>query len=224
MSTETKKRLPIQVSPKGTAFFPKLSSPDEFKGKLTFNTGLILNHSDPGVDAFLDTIRKAHAAAYDTAVAEAETPRDKRRLKLSPDLPIRPCEDADGNEDPERVVVRFKRAAGGLTKKGEPWEFRLPIFTPTGKPFPASRRIGGGSTIRCAFTPVPYVIETGVCGVTLRLESVQVLDLVESGGALSFTGYGFEPEQGEDPFDETKTTTTDDDFARPTADEEDIPF
>lgn len=108
------------------------------------------------------------------------------------------------------LLFNFKMKASGVRKlpggKTEPWNSKPALFDAAGKPLKA-KAIWGGSEGKVSFTASPYFVEgTGTAGVSLRLNAVQVLELV-AGGDRKAGAYGFGTEEGyvggddEDDFD-----------------------
>ena len=62
-----------------------------------------------------------------------------------------------------------------------------------GSPLEQGVLIGNGSEVVINVTPSPYVVNPSTYGIQLRLNAVQVLDLVEFGGR-SASAFGFDTE------------------------------
>ena len=178
---------------KGTASFPRLNEPDtKFDADGNFNTKLILpaEIGEP-LSARFDKMRAAE-------VAEQEEANAGRAPRVN-DHPLNPEFDEDGNETGNWVLSCKMKASGKAKKTGKPWSRKLPIFDAQGKA--TNVRVGGGSEIICAIEPISYAVpgkEKGkpivTCGVSLRLEAVQVLKL--AGSARDAGGFGFGAHEG----------------------------
>ncbi len=172
------------VSPKGTAKFPHLNTPDtKWKEEGEYRTELAVPAAEGA----------AFAARIDKAIADAVLSFSKeknKKLKPSDDKPYKV------DESTGEYIFKVKMRASGVSKKnGETWTKKLPLFDAKGNPVQA--KIGGGSLIRCSGELGPYFtpLQGGKVGVTLYLTAVQVLELREWGNRDA-SGYGFEVEDG----------------------------
>lgn len=213
----------ILVSPKGLAVYPHLDAPDfKFKEEGEFSTKLRM----PAADAakLVKRIEEEHKKAQE--IAKQENP--KKKIKESQ---YRPYEE---DEETGEVIFSFKMGHKITRKKdGKVIELWPALFDAAGKPLPKGVKIGGGSTLRVAFTFNHYYTPLVGAGVGLRLEAVQVIDLKEW-GERSADSFGFEVEEGfsaddldEDsirtPFDEEEDVDEDNDMDHED-DEEDADF
>lgn len=200
-------RLVKIVTPPGIASYPHLTTPDTYKGKTEYKTSLILDPADDGVQEFLDKVEAASKKAYDEGRAAMEEQLESAKGKalktlkeqletLKMTLPFEPQYD-DAGEETGKVVVKFKCLAGGVyqtgNKKGEQWTRNMPIFdSAKNKLDPKGLRLWGGSTIRVQAEMNPYCMgSTEKAGISLRLYSVQVLEL-SGGGGDDGDGFGVE--------------------------------
>lgn len=178
------------TSPKGRAVYPRLNSPDtKFEKCGIYKIGLAVPKAE--AEELIKTITKLQQEA----IAEGKQKVQKGKKVKIADLPF--------NEDEEtgEVTFNFKMKASGKTKEGEKWERRPAIFDAHAKPL-KDAKIGGGSICKVSFEPRPYYVASIGAGVQLRLEAVQVLELVEFGGSAS--SYGFDAEEpDEEPGEET---------------------
>jgi len=177
---------------RGTASFPRLNEPDtKFDAAGVFNTKLILSaEAAAPLVARFDQMRDAEVSR------QAELSNGKKPVVN--DHPLNPEYDEDGAET-GNWVLSCKMKASGISKKGKAWSRQLPLFDSLGSP--TSVRITGGSDIICAIEPITYAVagkEKGkpivTCGVSLRLEAVQLLQT--SGGSRDAGGYGFGQHEG----------------------------
>jgi hypothetical protein len=112
--------------------------------------------------------------------------------------------DKESEEPTGEIEFKFKCKAGGTTKAGKEWKRTVAIFDAKGNPAKGVKEIWGGTEGKVSFTASPYfVAATGTVGLSLRLEAVQILNLV-SGGSRDAAGYGFGKEEGD--FDATEET------------------
>ena len=189
----SKQKLLQMVTPPGIAVYPKLNEPDtKFKAAGEYQTRLRLQLADAKVQSFVETIDEA----YDAAIAQAkkDNPAKAKSMK-SADKPYKVVCDEEGNETGE-IEFNFKMAASGVSKKTQkPWTRRPSLFDAKGQPLPADTKVGGGSTIKVSFEIMPFYAPAVGAGLSLRLQAVQVLDLVEYGQRTA-SAYGFEEEDG----------------------------
>jgi hypothetical protein len=170
----------IQV--RGIAQFPHLNTPDtKFEAHGVFKTTLELTAevAAPLIERFTAE-RAAKAAEY-------EKMKKGKKAKLA-DLPIVPQTDEEGAETGAYELKLKMIASGTSFRTGKPYVRKLPLFDGGGKP--TNARVGGGSELICAFEPNPWANAKGEVSVTCYLEAVQVLRLVDGGGATA-GAYGF---------------------------------
>lgn len=199
------------ITPKGTAIYPKLDKPDtKFDADGVYETRLKF---DP---AATDGMIGRASATWAEIVEKAEAVRDeflattkkalaagdgKQKLKAKSitvlEFGADPDVDDDGNET-GLVVIKAKMKASGVSKKdGKPWSRKPTLFDSKGKPMPeGSKPVWGGSVLKVAAEVTPYYnAKDNVVGITLRLNAVQVIDLV-SGQGRDASAYGFGEEDG----------------------------
>lgn len=192
----------LSVSPKGTFVYPWLNKPDtKFKEEGEYRVRLRCKADAPGVEDLIEAIDEGVAQAVATARSEAANPAKAKKVKPCEDKPYQMEEDDDGNET-GYVLFNFKMKASGVSKKsGETWERRPRIFDATGTPLPKGTSIGGGTVGKISFELAEfYNVKLGA-GVTLRMEGVQVIKLVEFGGRDA-KGYGFGDESEDEDYEE----------------------
>ena len=176
-------------TPTGVAVFPRLQEPDyKFQSAGEFSVNLRLTEKDARplithLEKMLDAWRKPN-------------------LKKAP-LPIKPSVDEDGNETGD-WDFKFKMKHNGTTKTGKSWTQRPKLYDSKLEGYNGGT-IGGGSKIAVNFVPAAYYTPALGCGLTFRLNAVQVVELREyikqDAAALGFTkqeGYK-SPEAEEKP-------------------------
>lgn len=199
------------ITPKGTAIYPKLDKPDtKFDADGVYEVKLKF---DP---AATDGVIGKTSATWAEIVEKAEAVRDeflastkkelaagdgKQKLKAKNitalDFGNEQDVDDDGNET-GLIVIKAKMKASGTSKKdGKPWTRKPTLFDAKGKPLPANAPpIWGGSQLKVAAEAAPYYnAKDNVVGVTLRLNAVQVIELV-SGQGRTASAFGFGEEDG----------------------------
>ena len=194
----------LLTTPKGVFVYPRLSTPDtkfneagvySVKVKLEGKEAAALKKEiDAGIKASLEAARK-----------EAKNPVKAKKMKQA-DPPY--SEQEDGSTD-----FNFKMTASGISKKTDkPWSRKPALFDAKGKPLAEDLMIGGGSVGKVSYEMSPFYTALVGAGVSLRLEAVQIIELVEWTGGTA-TSYGFEEEEGfgGDPDDEDEVPAADDD-------------
>lgn len=100
------------------------------------------------------------------------------------------------------IIFKFKTKATITTKAGDTIKKTVPVFDAKGNPVDVP--IGNGSIVRVAFQVIPYWKSSTNAGLTLYLDAVQVIKLIEYNCGGSFDSFGFTEEDGfvakDDPF------------------------
>jgi hypothetical protein len=110
--------------------------------------------------------------------------------------------DKDTEEETGYVIFKFKSKASGKNKKGERWTRKVPLFNAKGVLLKNPPNVWGGTEGKVSYEVAPYFIAgQGQAGISLRLQAVQILELV-SEGSRSASGYGFGEEDGYDEANE----------------------
>ena len=190
------------VTPKGTAIYPRLNTPDdkfvkegEYKVKLAFDA------DDADFQKFQDKVNKLVDEAFDAKVAELEEEgKGGVAKKLQKRYPFTVEEDQDTGEETGRITISSRSKASGVSKKG-PWNRKPSIFNAKGVKLANPPLIGGGSELKLSVQLAPYYAANDkTIGVSFRLEAAQVITLV-SGGSRTADDYGFGEEDGDDVSD-----------------------
>ena len=171
------------TSPFGKAIYPHLSKCDvRFKPEGEYKVNLSLK--DTQAQDLIKLVKKYQLKA----VKEAEEKTNKK-IKLAP-LPH--AADDEGN-----VIFKFKMKASGTNgKTGDTFKQRPALFDNELKPISPDITIWGGSILRVSFQPFPWYTPALGAGVSLRLKSVQVKDLVEGNGQTAEAN-GFDKVHGD---------------------------
>lgn len=200
MATQKQKTIHI-TTPVGTAGYPNFVVPDtKFVAGGVYKTDWIGDMADPKVVAILAQIDKASDEGFEAAkeqlateLAEAKTAKDKAKVQALIDNVTRhaPYEEVtdDANEPTGEVKLAMKMNATITKKDGTVIKQKPALFDAKGKP--ANCNPWSGSRIATRFEMVPYYMKsTGLAGVTLRLKSAQVVELVSgSGGSAASQGF-----------------------------------
>lgn len=200
------------TTPAGIAQWPWLNKPNtRFNPEGEYSCNLILEAED--AKSLCEKLDAIVEKTYQEAVAEAK-PQDKKRFTKAD--PYSPEFDDDGNET-GRIIIKTKNNAQFKAKDGSVFVFQPKIFDAKGGKVPAGTAVYGGSIIKIACQAKPYVISaTKACGVSLKLQAVQVIKLVAGGmGGDSMDSYGFGEEDGyeaeaSETFEEVAATTEED--------------
>lgn len=188
------------VTPFGIAQWPHLNKPDEYKGKLTYKCNVIV----PGTDAtelvakIVEETEKSYEETKAKLQEQAKNGKDgptkakaKKALEgLTKTLPFVDAVDDDGNETGD-IVLKCKANATFTDKKTQVEKsIKISLFDAKNKPLKES--IWGGSVLRISYSLIPYyVASANTCGVSIRIEGVQVKDLVSGSGGRSGAAMGF---------------------------------
>lgn len=158
------------TSPFGKAIYPHLTKCDvRFKPEGEYKVDLELG------EAPANNLVKILKEYQVKAVSEAKDKTGKKEIKTAP-LPYK--------KEDDKYVFKFKMKASGTNgKTGETFKQRPALFDSELKPInPEDTSIWGGSILRVSFQPFPWFTPALGAGVSLRLKSVQVKELVEGGG------------------------------------------
>jgi hypothetical protein len=193
------------VSPAGIAAYPFLNKPDEYKGKKQYKVTLRMGATES--EAFRAKIQeetdKTEAnvrAQLEERLADAKDGKTKAKVKtlmeeLEVGMPFSEAVDDDGNPN-GNYEFKFKCNAEFEDKKtGDMVQITVPLFDAKKKITKDS--IWSGSKLKIAYALVPYFVEGAkTCGVSLRIEGVQIIELVSGTGGRSAAALGFGEEEG----------------------------
>lgn len=196
MANKNSERVRI-TTPKGTATgFVALQTPStKFNANGVYSVALELEAKEG--EKLLKQINEIRAAKFKEVKDSGKKAKlvDITCLKLKGTTEV----DDDGNEtftpDPSgNYVLTAKLTAKGKTKEGKEYESKPALFDAKGLPFKSKKQIATGSTLRLQVEASGYFVAALGVGVSLKLKSVQVVDLVEYGGS-SFEDTGFDVEE-----------------------------
>ena len=167
---KTKQMKKQIVTPTGEALYPHLHEPDyKFDESGVYQTRLILSEAD------YNSVKGQYDEIYQ-AVYNTECEKAGKELKHNDSDPFRECE--------EGLYILAKQPAEKNTRAHGLIKFSIKAFNAQGKLIQMPR-VGTGSKLRLALEPKPWTVN-GKFGVTLRLRSVQIIDLVEYGNESVF--------------------------------------
>jgi Single-stranded DNA-binding protein, Bacteriophage T7 len=213
-----KNKYPTGSTPKGVAMYPTLSRPDTKYNKAgEFHIRVVIPRE--GNEDYFAKLDALSQEVFDQTKVELKEKKKIKNLKaLKLHVPYNEEYDSDTEEETGNLIVGSIKCTHNVTpKNGKSFQQTPKLFDSKGKKLNAHVRIGGGSTVRVAYTVIPfYNASTDSAGISLRLTAVKVLELVEWGdaGAESF-GFG-EEEEGFDFNEEDHEAS---DFSEDTEDE-----
>jgi hypothetical protein len=202
------------VSPAGIAVWPYLNSPDtKFDNGGAGEYKVSVKLTEDAAQPVIDKLQKI----LDQYQAE-EISQNPKVKQFTPRLPIEEEVDDQGNLT-GNWLLKVKQKAQITTANGIV-DMKVALFD--AKRRPTNAEIGGGSTLKVATTIVPYTMPSNkAVGISLRLNAVQVINLVEGGsegdGSMFDVEDGFSDETSELASNFTKnishlSTTGDTDF------------
>ena len=162
----------ILTSPEGVSEYPYLSEPDiAFNPEGLFHTKLKCKKSESL------NVKKAIDDLIALEVKKQHDKDPKKPIKKAP-LPY-----AEGDDD---ITFNFKLNANGVRKSdGKPFTQEPNLVNADNTPFNKEQNIWGGSILQITFEPYSWNMPIGI-GCTLRIKTVQVVQLV-TGGSTSNT-------------------------------------
>lgn len=184
-------KFPRFTTPAGVAVqWPKVTRPDtKFDADGVYSLKLAFDPED------IEDLTQELVAVRDEFLSTLP-PAKARKVTIAD---VTDAEEDDDGEETGRAILKTKLKAKVTSKKtGESWDQRPRIFDAQGRDITDTGdiRIGSGSVLKANIEAVPYLMEsTRTVGVSLRLRAVQVIKLVEGGGAGA-SSYGFGSEDG----------------------------
>lgn len=164
------------TSPKGQALWAKLDKPDrEYNAKGQYSVDLVCDPEGQGVKAFIDKLEKMR----DTAAEQANEGRPKNK-QYSVRSVYKDEYTKDGDET-GNIIFKFKM---NNVDDRRPGQNKVILVGPKASEGAIPMvQIGNGSTIRTVAFANPYAMASDKSiGISLILEKVQLIDLVEFGG------------------------------------------
>jgi len=178
------------ISPKGTAIYPRLTSPDtKFDSDGTYHVKMKFDTDDEVVAKFIAQVDAWYDEAFEEAVTKSvedetyKTEAVARKKVKRGDKPYTFVEDEEG-DDTNEVIINFKMKAKAKNRKtGEEFELKPTIYGGQGKlEGKQIPNIYSGSVLRIAFTPVKWFTKQLGASVKLRLEAAKIIELMSGGG------------------------------------------
>lgn len=196
------------ITPKGIASYPYINRADtKFKAEGDYKCKLIVNANDPKVQELVALLDAAADEFVEATITELKAKGGKGIAKAKAVKKFIPYEaefDDEGNET-DNIILNAKTTAQAKNKQGEVFHKTIKVYDSKGTFLKNPPSIYGGSTLKLSCTLIPfYNAATDTAGVTLRMEAVQVIELVSGGtgpcpfgeeedGYTGDTGFGDEP-------------------------------
>lgn len=228
-----RKKLNRYTTSKGRMKWPKLHAPDYGtkdypKPDGVYGTKFIVDAKDPNVRVWLDPLQVEFDAAVEAGQAEYAKLKPETRKKLDKQGGLRinalytELLDKETEEPTGEIEFNFTMKASGERKQGPKagtrWNRKPDVFDGRGQRIAKVPEVWGGSEGRITFESSPYFVPgTATCGLSLKLEAVQITKLVKGGGrdageygfAADEDGYAYDP--ADDAEDETSNSTKEQD-------------
>lgn len=187
-------KFQVVVTPAGEAVFPWLNEPDtryKQEGEYHVNLSIPEKQAQPLVERLEGILNTFISSELTAAQRRALVPQ-----KVFSEEYTRPPKDASDKVKAEwegeptgNLLFKFKMKAIVTPKNKPPFEQKpVIVFAEDGSA--VEEPVYSGSTIRIKGQVVPYVnAAAGAVGVSLRLKSVQVIDLVTGSGDAYWTDF-----------------------------------
>ena len=176
------------TTPLGVAVYPRLTEPDyKFNPEGMFS--VVLRGPETTARPLITALENQLETYWD----EQKKLKKKPNLKKA-DLPVKPAVDDEGNETGE-WDFKFKMKHNVVTQSGKSWTQRPKLYDSKLRGFDGPG-IGGGSELVVNFVPSTYYTPALGCGVTLRLNAVQVIKIKEYVSKNRPEDMGFEVTKG----------------------------
>lgn len=188
---QNKQQFVRTTTPVGIARYPWLNKPDtKFKAQGEYKVDLIVSRERAA--ALVAQVNKV--AKEMLAETQAANPKKAKTMKLASHSVVAETDD-EGNETGNTIFKLRQYASFESKKTGEVFTKTIPLFDAAGKK--CSPMVGGGSKLKANIELYPwYSAKDNEVGVKLRLNAVQIIDLVEYGSGGSADQFGFGKEEG----------------------------
>tara|TARA_Y100000593_G_scaffold11820_1_gene21471 strand:- start:2557 stop:3147 length:591 start_codon:yes stop_codon:yes gene_type:complete len=177
---QKKKKKKKMTSPAGIAVWPWLNEPDTRWDTSEYKVTLKLTAEN--AKPFIEKLTEFYKQGY------ADHAKEQNKKLKKANLPWSEVVDDQGNETGE-IEFKFKNKSS-YEYEGETVETRVLLVDKTRKP--VEGRVGSGSEIRVGFEPYVWYVPSMGVGMTLRIKTVQVLNLLEYNGDNSLDEFDFE--------------------------------
>lgn len=166
----------------GEVTFANVFETEKFKGEDTGKFTINVKFSEADTQALLKKIDEEWEAFKNSEEGQAHK---------------YPMPYANGSHEyKDEISFKFAMKKSIKTRSGKMWERTVPIFDASCKEISDSlTSLGRGSKVKVAYSLIPFYVNTRIYGISLRLEGVQVIDLVEAGKTTA-SSLGFGQEAG----------------------------
>jgi hypothetical protein len=192
-----KPERPVVITPRGELVYPHLNRPDDRfdKENPKYTTKIRLKQSDEDVQKLMQRLDQLADEAFDTA--RKENAKDAKKITRA--NPYEAETDDAGNDTGNIIVKAAMKASYKDKKTGQSVDMRPALKDAKRNDIdPSTVRIGGGTEAKLAMRVRGYYVASQKkAGITLDLNAVQILKLVEyngGGGNYFAEEDGFEAE------------------------------
>lgn len=171
------------ITPVGISAFNYLETPDfEFNKNGDYKTRLFFDPKAEGVSAMTDVMDDLLERALPYFLDQATTVKAKKAVILSENTPYY-VETDDEDKPTGRIYINAKSIASGITSEGEKWKRQVAMYDANGVRIAKGTKlnVGNGTTMSLSLTLRAYFNKQSGVGLSLRLEAVQIIDLVQYG-------------------------------------------
>jgi hypothetical protein len=210
---EAKKKLPTITSPRATFRFPKLTEPDYGNNDYpnpdgVYSVQLVFKADSAEAKELIAELTPHYVEAQEMAEKEFAALKKQTREAFKKKNITGPqfnalfteLYDKETEEPTGEIAFKINMKASGTYKKGpkegKKWERKPVIFDARGQRMTKLPAIWGGTVGKVNFEVQPYFVPgTAAAGLSLKLQGVQIIDLVSAGGATA-EAMGFGAEEG----------------------------
>lgn len=202
------KTYKAQLTPKGTFKFPKLNTPDTYKGDTKFKNTLLVSPDDPEVQKWitkLEGIRDEEVERIKKELIDAGKPGLAKKVSTRDVFHM--DTDKEGEETGLLAFHAHMKAEVKSKKTGKLVQLRPKFFDAAGRKIKKVPEIWGGTVgrmgvdIRGSKRPAD-----GAIGVTLYLDAVFIVDLHGPSGRDA-SAYGYQGEEGGYSYEEDEDSS-----------------
>ena len=195
------------VSPKGQALWCKVAQPDrKYDAKGKFETSVVLDPTQPDVQAFVERLEALQNKAYDESkkTLKGKVADSLRKRAIFADEYI--------NDEPTGNIILKVALKGVDDRAANGKQAEIVVVDAHKKPVSPVPLVGNGSTIRVVAFAYPYHMSmTNEIGLSLMWKKLQIIELKEFSAKSSDSDFddeeGFEassapvaPERADDDF------------------------
>lgn len=196
-------QYPKLMTPAGIAIWPALDAPDyKFKEDGEYHARLRFSPDAEGLAEIIGQAEAIRDEAYDAKKAQLTKEKKGALLKELNKAPVVTEEiDSETGDPTGFVILRAKLTAKvnikNGPKAGTSFDKKPDVFDARGKQLKHPPRVGSGSTLKLAITPMDYFMAKGATvGISFELNAAQIIKLIV-GGQREASDYGFGEEEGD---------------------------